>query len=108
MKAHEARNLSSKPQYEKLMEIIEEKVLNGRNHLILDDLAVYDEVANMLAKEGYDVEILCEPEIKVFVTRISWEFAQKERQGTVTKVNGSKIMTPDLILEKIFSPVLEK
>ena len=88
MKAFEARKASVKPQFEQAMREIEQAVKFGRKKtVLLSSTTLYPEVAEMIAKEGYDVEIILNDKDLLSLNRISWEHAEEGKEGTVTYVD---------------------
>lgn len=91
MKAFEARKASVQPQFEKAMEDIEQAIGWGwKSTHVCHGHALYPEVAEMIAKEGYDVKIVLRANDIMSYSEVSWEYAEEGKEGTVTYVDETK------------------
>lgn len=91
MNAVEARNASIEPQFEAAMRDIDRAVGFGRmRSQICIGGVICKEVAEKLAKEGYDVKIVRKPDNFSSSTEASWELAEEGREGTITYVDESE------------------
>lgn len=111
MNAVEARNASIEPQYEVAMKKINLAIRFGRMRTyICTDKVICKEVAEKLAKEGYDVKIVRKPDNFSSSTEASWEFAEEGREGTVTYVDESELepqILPLSMIESISDEILK-
>lgn len=91
MKAFEARKASVQPQFEKAMEDIEQAIGWGwKSTHVCHCRSLYPEVAEMIAKEGYDVKIVLRANDIMSYNEVSWEHAEGGKEGTVTYVDETK------------------
>lgn len=88
MNAFEARKASVQPQYEAVMKDIEEEVNLGRKSTNVCPL--YHEVAERIAKEGYDVKIVIRANKLMSYNEISWENGKEGKEGKLTYVDETK------------------
>ena len=88
MKAFKAREMSIKPQYKEASKYITSAVMLGKTSVILNLTApLYPEVAEMLAKDGYDVKIVHRKQKCFSYNEISWLNAEEGQEGKVTYIN---------------------
>ncbi len=85
MKAFEVRNGSIQPQYESAMKDIEQAMDRGRSSTNVGYGIIYPEVAQMLAKDGFDIKNVKRKFMSY--TEASWENAEEGREGTITNVD---------------------
>ena len=91
MKAFEARKASVEPQYEAAMKDIEQAIGWGwKSTHVCHSHALYPEVAERIAKEGYDVKIVLRADDFMSYNEVSWEHAEEGKEGTLTYVDETK------------------
>ena len=99
MKAFEARKASVQPQYDSAMKDIKQAMGWGwkstRGHGTL-----YPEVAEMIAKDGFDIKIVKTANENMSYNEVSWEYAEKGKEGTITYVNETQ-PNPNLWVRRI-------
>lgn len=105
MKAFEARKASIEPQYEEAMKDIKQAIGWGsKSTHVCNGQALYPEVAERIAKEGYDVKIVLRADDFMSYNKVSWEHAEEGKEGTLTYVDetNSKMPSSLEILKEIF------
>lgn len=88
MNAFEARKASVQPQYEAAMKDIEQAINWGHKSThVCHSHSLYPEVAERLAKEGYDVKIVIRADDFMSYNEVSWENAEEGKEGKLTYVD---------------------
>ena len=91
MKAFEARKASVQPQFEAAMKEIEQAIGWGwKSCHVCHSHSLYPEVAEMIAKEGFNVKIVLRADDFMSYNDVSWEHAEEGKEGTVTYVDETK------------------
>lgn len=91
MKAFEARKATVQPQFEAAMKEIEQAIGWGwKSCHVSHSCSLYPEVADMIAKEGFDVKIVLRADDMMSYNLVSWEHAEEGKEGTVTYVDETK------------------
>ena len=82
MKAFEARKASVQPQFEAAMKEIEQAIGWGwKSCHVSHSCSLYPEVADMIAKEGFDVKIVLRADDMMSYNQVSWEHAEEGKEG---------------------------
>lgn len=87
MKAFEARKASIKPQYDSAMKDIKRVMGWGWKSVHVGNGTLYPEVADMLAKDGFDIKIVKRSDDYKSYNQVSWENAKEGKEGTITYVD---------------------
>ena len=91
MKAFETRKASVQPQYNSVMKEIEQAVKWGWKSANVGHGTLYPEVAEMIAKDGYDIKIVKRADDNISYNEVSWENAKKGKEGTITYVDETQL-----------------
>lgn len=87
MKAFEVRRESIQPQYDLAMKDIERAKRLGRKSTRVGYGTLYPEVAEMMAKDGFDIKIVKRADDVKSYNEASWEYAEEGKEGTITYVD---------------------
>ena len=88
MKAFKAREISIYPQHKEAMKFIKNAAALGKTSVVLPQtVPIYPEVAEILAKDGYDVKIVNRSNKFFSYNEISWINAKEGVEGKITYVN---------------------
>lgn len=87
MKAFETRKASVQPQYDSAMKDIEQAMGWGWKSAHVGHGTLYPEVAEMLAKDGFNVKIVKRADDIMSYNEVSWENAEEGKEGTITYVD---------------------
>ena len=100
MKAFEARKASVQPQYDSAMKDIKQAMGWGWKSTRVGHGTLYPEVAEMIAKDGFDIKIVKRADDIMSYNEVSWEYAEKGKKGTITYVNETQ-PNPNLWVRRI-------
>ena len=100
MKAFEARKASVQPQYDSAMKDIKQAMGWGWKSTHVGYGTLYPEVAEMIAKDGFDIKIVKTANENMSYNEVSWEYAEKGKEGTITYVNETQ-PNPNLWVRRI-------
>ena len=100
MKAFEARKASVQPQYDSAMKDIRQAMGWGWKSTHVGYGTLYPEVAEMIAKDGFDIKIVKTANENMSYNEVSWEYAEKGKEGTITYVNETQ-PNPNLWVRRI-------
>ena len=84
MKAFEVRRASVQSQYGLAMEGIRLAMENGHKSTRVGYGTLYPEVAEMIAKDGFDIKIVKSDSHIMSYNEVSWENAKEGKKGTIT------------------------
>lgn len=84
MKAFETRKASVQPQYDLAMKDIRQAMGWGWKSVHVGYGTLYPEVAEMLAKDGFDIKIVKRANDVMSYNEVSWENAEEGKEGTIT------------------------
>lgn len=87
MKAFETRKASVQPQYESAMKDIEQAMGWGWKSAHVGHGTLYPEVAEMLAKDGFNVKIVKRADDCMSYNEVSWENSEEGKEGIITHVD---------------------
>lgn len=87
MKAFEVRRASVQSQYGLAMEGIRLAMENGNKSTRVGSGTLYPEVAEMIAKDGFDIKIVKSDSHIMTYNEVSWENAKEGKKGTITYVD---------------------
>ena len=87
MKAFETRKASVQPQYDSAMEDIRWAMERGWKSRHVGYGTLYPEVAEMIAKDGFDIKIVKRAGDIMSYNEVSWENAEEGKEGTITYVD---------------------
>lgn len=91
MKAFETRKASVQPQYDFAMKDIEQAMGWGWKSTHVCHGTIYPEVAEMLAKDGFNVKIVKRADDHMSYNEVSWENAEEGKEGTITYVDETQL-----------------
>lgn len=91
MKAFETRKASVKPQYDSAMKEISQAMNWGWKRTHVGNGTLYPEVAEMIAKDGFDIKIVKRADDTMSYNEISWENAEEGKEGTITYVDETQL-----------------
>ena len=91
MKAFETRKASVKPQYDSAMKEISQAMNWGWKSTHVGNGTLYPEVAEMIAKDGFDIKIVKRADDTMSYNEISWENAEEGKEGTITYVDETQL-----------------
>ena len=100
MKAFEARKASVQPQYDSAMKDIRQAMGWGWKSTHVGYGTLYPEVAEMIAKDGFDIKIVKRADDSMSYNKVSWENAEEGKEGTITYVNETQ-PNPNLWVRRI-------
>ena len=100
MKAFETRKASVQPQYDSAMKDIRQAMGWGWKSAHVGHGTLYPEVAEMIAKDGFDIKIVKTANENMSYNEVSWEYAEKGKEGTITYVNETQ-PNPNLWVRRI-------
>lgn len=87
MKAFETRKASVQPQYDSAMEDIKRAMERGWKSAHVGHGTLYPEVAEMIAKDGFDIKIVKRANDFMSYNEVSWENAEEGKVGNITYVD---------------------
>lgn len=87
MKAFETRKASVQPQYDSAMKDIRQAMGWGWKSVHVGHGTLYPEVAEMIAKDGFDIKIVKRADDSMSYNEVSWENAEEGKEGTFTYVD---------------------
>lgn len=91
MKAFETRKASVKPQYDSAMREISQAMNWGWKRTHVGNGTLYSEVAEMIAKDGFDIKIVKRADDTMSYNEISWENAEEGKEGTISYVDETQL-----------------
>ena len=100
MKAFKTRKASVQPQYDSAMKDIRQAMGWGWKSTHVGYGTLYPEVAEMIAKDGFDIKIVKTANENMSYNEVSWEYAEKGKEGTITYVNETQ-PNPNLWVRRI-------
>ena len=87
MKAFKAREMSIYPQYKEIMKYVRTAASLGKTSAILPQTTpIYPEVAEILAKDGYNVKFVDRSNKAFSYNEISWHDAKEGVEGKITHI----------------------
>ena len=90
MKAFETRKASVQPQYDSAMKDIRQAMRWGWKSAHVGFGTLYPEVAEMIAKDGFDIKIVKRADDIMSYNEVSWENAEEGKEGTITYVDDTQ------------------
>ena len=87
MKAFKTRKASVQPQYDSAMKDIRHAMGWGWKSTHVGYGTLYPEVAEMIAKDGFDIKIVKRADDSMSYNKVSWENAEEGKEGTITYVD---------------------
>ena len=98
MKAFETRKASVQPQYDSAMKDIRQAMGWGWKSAHVGHGTLYPEVAEMIAKDGFDIKIVKRAVDLMSYNEVSWENAEEGKEGTITYVDETQPDTTDILV----------
>lgn len=87
MKAFETRKASVQPQYDSAMKDIRQAMGRGWKSTHVGYGTLYPEVAERIAKDGFDIKIVKRAVDIMSYNEVSWENAEEGKEGSITYVD---------------------